>query len=196
MDAVWKNPISREIFIWSASAMNFVKWNAVATDSLAASQATLTAISQSLSYIRNVFSDSSAFKQNLYTAFQPYSFKMYTTLKNNLTWTKYYSSDRDRTDHWTKIEYRNKYYTFWDNYLIFPSYYWDDWDSRSQQLRSEKFWLDVWYKHSSYGDSQTVDIIAKSSDSKPMWFALRGCSAVNLWWSNNGVWIIVFNLTW
>jgi hypothetical protein len=196
MEEIWSNSISREIFIWSSSAMSFVKWNTIASTTLAASSATLTTISQNLSYIRNLFSDSSSIKQNLYTAFQPYSYKMYTTLNTNITWTKYYTSDRDRSECWTKIEYRNTYYTFWDNYLIFPAYYWDDWDSRSQQLRSEKFWLNVWYPHSSYANQQNIDIIAMSSDSKPMGFALKGCSAVSLWWSNNGVWIIVFNLTW
>ncbi len=196
MEEIWSNSISREIFISSSSAMSFVKWNTIASTTLAASSATLTTISQNLSYIRNLFSDSSSIKQNLYTAFQPYSYKMYTTLNTNITWTKYYTSDRDRSECWTKIEYRNTYYTFWDNYLIFPAYYWDDWDSRSQQLRSEKFWLNVWYPHSSYANQQNIDIIAMSSDSKPMGFALKGCSAVSLWWSNNGVWIIVFNLSW
>lgn len=194
MNAIWSNETSRIIFIWSSSAMSFVKWNTAFSTSLASSASTLSAISQNFSYIKNLFSDSSSIKQNLYMAFQPYSYKMYTTLNANITWTKYYSSDRDRSECWTKIEYRNKYYTFWDNYLIFPAYYRDDWDSRSQQLRSEKFWLNVWYPHSSYANQQNIDILAMSSDSKPMWFALKGCSAVNLWWSNNGVWIIVYTI--
>ena len=196
MNAIWSNETSRIIFIWSSLAMNFVKWNTAFSTSLASSVSTLSAISQNLSYIKNLFSDSSSIKQNLYTAFQPYSYKMYTTLNTNITWTKYYTSDRDRSECWSKIEYRNTYYTFWSNYLIFPAYYWDDWDSRSQQLRSKKFWLNVWYPHSSYANQQNIDILSMSSDVKPMWFALEGCSAVNLWWSNNGVWIIVFNLSW
>jgi hypothetical protein len=174
--------------------MDIIIKNDNGSSSLASNWATLTDISQNLTYIQNVFKNQANIKQWLYTAFQPYSFKMYTTLNNNLTWTKYYTSDRDRSECWSKVEFRNTYYSFWETAVIFPAYYWDDSDSRSQQLRSQRFWLNVWYPHSWYGNVTSVDILANSSDSRPMWFALKGCSAVNLGWSNNWVWVIVFTL--
>lgn len=194
MDELWSNSVSRTTFLNSAIVMADVMINDLASSRLAASWETLSLISQNLSYLQNVFRNQSCMKQWLFSAFQPYSFKIYTTLKNNLTWTKYYTSDRDRSDCWSKIEFRNTFYSFWETAVIFPAYYWDDSDSRSQQLRSQRFWVNVWYPHSWYGNVQTVDILANSSDSKPMWFALKGCSAVNLWGSNNGVWVIVFIL--
>ena len=191
---VWNTSTSRTALLGDQSAMDIIIKNDNGSSSLASNWATLTAISQNLTYIQNVFKNQANIKQWLYTAFQPYSFKMYTTLKNNLTWTKYYTSDRDRSECWSKVEFRNTYYSFWETAVIFPAYYWDDSDSRSQQLRSQRFWLNVWYPHSWYGNVTSVDILANSSDSKPMWFALKGCSAVNLGWSNNGVWVIVFTL--
>jgi hypothetical protein len=167
------------------ACMSSNNWSAA----LVSNTSILSTICTNITYAKVTFRNQDVMKQALYTAFQPYSFKLYTTLKANLTWTRNYTSDRDRSECWTKIEFRNTYYTFWERAVIFPAYYWDDWDSRSQQLRSQRFWLNVWYPHSSYANQQNIDIIAMSSDSRPMWFALKGCSAVNLWGSNNGVWV-------
>ena len=194
LDTIWNSNVSCTAFLENSSTMEFILKNDNGSSSLAGNGATLSLIAQNLSYLQNVFRNQIFLKQGLYSAFQPYSFKMYTTLKNNLTWTKYYTSDRDRSECWSKLEFRNTYYSFWETAVIFPAYYWDDSDSRSQQLRSQRFWLNVWYPHSWYANSQYIDILASSSDNKPMGFALKGCSAVNLGWSNNGVWVIVFIL--
>ena len=191
---VWSITTSRVAIIENATAMDVVLKSSKASTALSQSSTTLSAIAQNLTALRIFLQKQVNIIQSLYTAMQPYSFKMYSTLKNNLTWTKYYTSDRDRTECWSKLEFRNTYYSFWETAVIFPAYYWDDSDSRSQQLRSQRFGLNVWYPHSWYGNVTTVDILSNSSDSKPMWFALKGCSAVNLWWSNNGVWVIVFIL--
>ena len=192
--AILTNNTSKPIVLASdqfmRACMSSDNWSAA----LVSNTSVLSTICTNIAYAKVTFRNQDVMKSALYTAFQPYSFKLYTTLKNNLTWTKYYSSDRDRSECWTKIEYRNTYYTFWATAVIFPAYYWDDWDSRSQQLRSKKFWLNVWYPHSSYANQQNIDILAMSSDSKPMWFALKGCSAVNLWGSNNWVWIIMYTI--
>jgi hypothetical protein len=78
--------------------MGIILKNDNGSSSLAASSTALTAVSQNLTYIQNVFRNQANMKQALYTAFQPYSYKMYTTLNTNSTGTKYYTSDRDRSE--------------------------------------------------------------------------------------------------
>ena len=66
--------------------------------SLANSTASLTALSNSLTYLTIVLKNQANMKEGLFDALQPYSYKIYTTLNNSLDAERYYSSDRDRSE--------------------------------------------------------------------------------------------------
>jgi hypothetical protein len=82
---VWSNSVSRLAVIESACAMDAVLKSSTASTTLSQSSATLSALSQNLTALRIFLQKQSNIIQSLYSAMQPYSFKMYTTLKNNLT---------------------------------------------------------------------------------------------------------------
>jgi hypothetical protein len=85
LDTIWNSNVSCTAFLENSSTLEFILKNDNGSSSLAGNGATLSLIAQNLSYLQNVFRNQIFMKQGLYTAFQPYSFKMYTTLKNNLT---------------------------------------------------------------------------------------------------------------
>jgi hypothetical protein len=65
--------------------MDVVLKSSKASTALSQSSTTLSAIAQNLTALRIFLQKQSNIIQSLYSAMQPYSFKMYTTLKNNLT---------------------------------------------------------------------------------------------------------------
>ena len=194
MGIVWDTVTSRTALLWSTNAMGIVMDSSTGSTSLANSTASLTALSNSLTYLTIVLKNQANMKEGLFDALQPYSYKIYTTLNNSLDAERYYSSDRDRSECWTKLSFTNTYYSFWNTAIIFPAYYWDDSDSRSQQMKSERFNKLIGYMHSSYANATSIDIIASSSDAKPMGFGLKGCMHTNVWGSNYGLGVEVFTV--
>ncbi len=193
INVIYSTQKSRNALFSSNSALSYVLSHETSSAALALNADGLNAFATNLTYLSTLLLNQQYIKHDVFTALQAYSYKIYTLVSQRLTWSNYYSSDRDRSDlSWaSKIDFINNYYDFWDTAIIFPAYYWDDNDSSSQQIKSQRFDELIWYPLRTYW-YWNVNIVANSSDERPMWFALKWCRLVNLWWSNYGAWVTVF----